>query len=528
LRIHALRHVFLAAVMASALGIAAPASAQEAQVTAFVNVNVVPMDSERVLAGQTVVIEGETIVAVGPTADVAVPAGAEVIDGNGMFLAPGLADMHMHLSMDPSPDFMRLFLAAGTTTIRNLNTLPEHQIWQADVLQGKRIGPTIYNSGPVIVGPPDVTIVWMFWALVIGGFLGVGLLLWLALWLARRLAGDRIGARKLRKRLLPGAVIVLALGVIVIWSKVIPINAFTSSQFPVAYVPDTVERAQAEVLRQAAAGYDLIKIYDYLDRDLYLAALSAARSQGIYAIGHIDHGFENAFAAGLRESAHVDEFIDDHLLEPMSTRDFKPVEFDMERIPESVAKIAAFDIMVVSNMTTDENTLLFLEAGPDYFRRPEYAVIRPSTIDEWLGSRMVNWQPTKAWRRQDVRPFLMELTKALHAAGVPLLTGTDVSVDGSLPSHIHDDLALLVEAGLSPFEALKAATANAGISVNRMGSPDVFGEVAVGQRADLILLEASPLEDISATRQRTGLMTRGHWYTQAELDALVAELVATY
>jgi imidazolonepropionase-like amidohydrolase len=87
---------------------------------------------------------------------------------------------------------------------------------------------------------------------------------------------------------------------------------------------------------------------------------------------------------------------------------------------------------------------------------------------------------------------------------------------------------LLVEAGLTPFEALEAATMNARISVNRMGVDDVFGEVAVGHRADLILLEANPLDSIGATRQRTGVMTRGRWYTQAELDALVAELVATY
>ena len=137
-------------------------------------------------------------------------------------------------------------------------------------------------------------------------------------------------------------------------------------------------------------------------------------------------------------------------------------------------------------------------------------------------------QAQQEWRRNTLQPFLVQMIQGLHAAGVLLLIGTDVSVGGMVPRHIHRELELLVEAGLSPFEALVAGTKNAGLSVQRMGSPDVFGELATGHRADLILLESNPLENISATRQRAGVMTRGKWYTQAELDALVAELVATY
>ena len=102
------------------------------------------------------------------------PSSAFVIEASGAYLMPGLADMHAHLNIDPNPDFMRLFLAEGVTTIRNLNALPEHLEWRKQVLHGDRIGPTIYTSGPVIAGPPDPSIVWIFRLLVIATLLTFG------------------------------------------------------------------------------------------------------------------------------------------------------------------------------------------------------------------------------------------------------------------------------------------------------------------------------------------------------------------
>ena len=125
-------------------------------------------------------------------------------------------------------------------------------------------------------------------------------------------------------------------------------------------------------------------------------------------------------------------------------------------------------------------------------------------------------------------PFLMTMIKALHEAGVPLLIGTDIPVEGMLPAHVHRELELLVEAGLTPFEALEAGTKNAGLSVERMGSDGSFGTVAVGQRADLMLLSANPLVDVSRTRERQGVMAHGRWFTRAELDRLVEAYVASY
>lgn len=369
---------------------------------------------------------------------------------------------------------------------------------------------------------------WIFRLLVVAGPLAFGAAVWILLWILRRLQGKRSGIASLRRAVLPGAIVLVAIGIVLLSMKAIPLNAYASLQYPIAYVPDTEARARAEVRRQVNAGYDLIKVYDWMTRDQYLGAIDEARIQGIYVVGHLDHEIEAPFAAGLRESAHVDEFLDEHLIGEISPQDFQPLPMNLDLIPQSVASAVRHDAMVVSNLVTDEVTYEYLEEGPSYFERQEYYRVRPKTIRLWLRGRMVNWQGQQDWRRDTLQPFYEQMTLALHAAGVPILVGTDTGVEGGLPMHIHRELELLVEAGLSPYEALSAATKNAAVSVNRMGVEDAVGEVAVGQRADLILLESNPLEDVRATRQRLGVMSRGRWYPQDELDRLVADVTATY
>jgi imidazolonepropionase-like amidohydrolase len=123
----------------------------------------------------------------------------------------------------------------------------------------------------------------------------------------------------------------------------------------------------------------------------------------------------------------------------------------------------------------------------------------------------------------------MALTKALHDHGALLNLGTDVSVEGLVPGYsAHQELPLLVEAGLTPFEALSTGTRNPAQTTARMGADGDWGTIVEGNRADLILLPHNPLEDVTHTQERLGVMVRGQWFTQAELDGLVDEFVATY
>jgi hypothetical protein len=331
---------------------------------------------------------------------------------------------------------------------------------------------------------------------------------------------------------LPGLIVLFLTGGLAAWFRVIPLNNYTSISFPFATVPETAEEARKAVRDQKEAGYDFIKVYDYLDEDEYLAVLDEARKQKIYVVGHLLDSLspKTIFDEGLQEAAHVDEFMESHMIGKASpTSGFDGVTFDYDSISKSVNGVKSKSGMVVSNMVTDEVVYRILPDVEKGLSRPEYRIISPKVIKIWkTQGRFVNWQGQHEWRKNVQMPFLVALTKKLHEGGVPLLVGTDMTVEGMVPAHIHRELELLVESGLTPFDALEAGTRNAGISVSRMGRDGKFGTVEVGQRADLILLGKNPLENISNTRQRVGVMARGKWFTQSELNKLVDDFAATY
>ncbi len=137
----------LAAVAGLATAPARAGTEENPRPVAFVGVRVVPMDSERVVDGQTVLVRDGRIVAIGPAEAVVVPDDALRVEGRGRYLLPGLVDMHVHLN---SPHELPLFLANGVTTVFNLNGRPAHLLWRDRIQQGRMRGPTIYTCGPTI------------------------------------------------------------------------------------------------------------------------------------------------------------------------------------------------------------------------------------------------------------------------------------------------------------------------------------------------------------------------------------------
>jgi hypothetical protein len=112
---------------------------------------------------------------------------------------------------------------------------------------------------------------------------------------------------------------------------------------------------------------------------------------------------------------------------------------------------------------------------------------------------------------------------ALNESGVHLMSGTDTIVPLSVPGFmLHDELETMADVGLSPYDVLRTSTYNPALY---LGEPEEFGTVEVGKRADLVLLEANPLEDVANTRQIAGVMVRGRYYDRANLD-LMLEVVA--
>jgi imidazolonepropionase-like amidohydrolase len=320
------------------------------------------------------------------------------------------------------------------------------------------------------------------------------------------------------------------LGAAAVVSNLVSFKAELERTNPGVKVVETVEEARAEVRHQRALGYDLIKPYDYSRPEVYEAICREAHVLGMYAAGHLNDELtaQQALEAGLDEFAHVDELMHVHMSGQVSPNSgFEEVSFNYATIPETVAAIKSHDAFVVSNLVADETSYLMLEDVEGQLSKDMYRVVQPEALQSWkTEGRAVAWQGQQDWRRNVLQPFLKALVKALHEAGVPLLLGTDVSVEGMIPWHLHRDLELLVDAGLTPFEALTAGTKNAALSFTRMGKNGDFGTVEVGKLADLILVEGNPLEDVSATQHRVGVMKRGRWYPKTELDALVTAYVA--
>jgi imidazolonepropionase-like amidohydrolase len=239
--------------------------------------------------------------------------------------------------------------------------------------------------------------------------------------------------------------------------------------------------------------------------------------------------------SGINEIAHIDEFLSHHWIgynfgydpDPAYAENYN-FPIDYERIPQTVTLVAENDVAVVSNLSADEAIFNLILDTEGTLARPEYNFGNPNLVKSWHteGRHLTGFVNQGEYRRDEVQPFLMTLIKAFHDEGIIIILGTDAGgsrPEGSLPGHIHREIELLVSSGFSNYDALAAGTKNAGIIVERMGRNGKFGTIKVGQRADFILLTANPLENVSATRDRLGVMANGNWYLQSDLDNILAD-----
>jgi cytosine/adenosine deaminase-related metal-dependent hydrolase len=433
-----------------------PLLAQE-PTTAFVGVTVITMDSERLLRDHTVVVRGQRIIAVGPAADVQVPAGATRIDGRGHFLMPGLAEMHGHIpppaqaTSDQIEQVLAFYVLNGVTTVRGMLGAPRHLDYRARAASGEILSPTIITTGPSLNG-----------------------------------------------------------------------NS----------IPD-VASARKAVTDQKAAGYDLMKIHPGIRRDVYDAMAETAKRLNIRFAGHVplDVGLLHALEQGQWTMDHVDGYLE------ALVRDGSPVSgtqsqffgfnlvdhLDMSKLPALVQATKAAGAAIVPTQSLFESILGPL--SPDQLAAwPEMKYWIPAQVEGWKRATLNTRQssgvtPDNAQRYLHARRQVM---RALYHAGVPFLLGSDAPQWWNVPGFsIQRELDAMIKAGFTPYQALEMGSRNVAA---HFGAEEEFGTVAVGQRADLVLLEANPLDEVANWSRRAGVMVRGRWLDRAEIAKRLDDL----
>lgn len=426
------------------------------------NVNVVPMNEEVVLPRRTVVVRDGTITAIlGEASTVDVVSG-ERIDGGGKYLVPGLADMHVHMRMDPQAMF-NLLLANGVTTVTNMRLGDgdgdvDHLELRAAVKDGRMVGPRYLVSGP-----------------------------------------------QLKPDLLPDAT------------------------------------AVEEMLDQhVEQGYDVVKIHQDLRLEIYNALIHGATQRGLKVTGHFQHQMPLSESLRMTSVEHAEEFL------YTSREGFGAIAGDFhEFMPTYYAHVGQLadqnyrspivEDVAQSGIYVDPTLIIYkmISVWADAGRLADLAT------DEKLkyvpdGTR--NWYldpTTNPYSKEDfpLTPEHLEfnfhtlgrIVVDLHRAGVPLLLGTDTF--GTLvPGYsVHSELELLVAAGLTPYEALRTGTVNVAAYLDES---ERAGTVEVGKRADLVLMEKNPLEDIRNTRDVRGVLTHNQWFARDELAEMLQEAAA--
>ena len=438
------------ALAATAIAAGAPATGAPIQIAAFIHVNVVPMTQDQVLRDQTVLVEKGRIAFIGR--GIAIPEGAEVIEGDGRFLSPGLADMHSH--SDTRED-LKVYLANGVTTILNMGGA------SAGFMDSIRPGA---NTG-ALPGPH--------------------------VYAAFRVDG--------------------------------------SPQYNNFFVT-TPDEARSIVRIAKTNGYDFIKVYNDLSPECFEALIEEGKALHVPIVGH------GVTAVGLRKQLDAGQVMVAHTEEFLYTVFYGPGDIPEAGAPDPSKIPGAIDFVLRDKafVTADLNTYATIArqwgkpaVAAAYLHSPDVRYLGPSDRILWAREDY-----KKRRGSLDARAaFLQRFTKAMSDAGVPLIAGTDApSIPGLVAGFsLHDDLKALIEAGLTPYQALATATRTPGEFIRQsLGEQVPFGTVTVGARADLVLSQENPLANLATLRRPIGVMAAGRWYSAKELSGLLQSVATEY
>lgn len=289
---------------------------------------------------------------------------------------------------------------------------------------------------------------------------------------------------------------------------------------------NTPSEARQAVDSLKQQGADFIKVHNRVPRDAYFALAEESRKQGITFVGHIPRGVsaEEASEAGQRSIEHTETLIEAAAFQQGSQA--KSPEQALATYTDERRK-ALFKLFVKNGTWYDPTLLEYrnfaFETDPSVLDDPREKYLAPTTkayIEKFSPLPPRNTPVAEYSGRRGIFQKLLGLVGEMQRAGVGILAGTDPPARGVFPGFsLHDELGLLVQAGLTPMQALQAATRNPAIF---LGQLDSFGTIEKGKIADLVLLEANPLDNINNTRSIAAVVLDGELISKPKLDALLS------
>jgi len=451
-------------------------------ILAITHVTVIDMTGAPARADQTVIIKKDRVAGIGASNTVTIPGGAQILDAQEKFLIPGLVDMHTHLTAAGEPDGSRKFmlpllLANGITTVRDMGGYLESiRPLQKEIAEGKRLGPRIFTPGPYLDGSPP--------------------------------------------------------------------------SFQPSLVVTNSVAASEDVHQLVALGVDFIKVQSMLSRDAYFAIAKAAQREHITFVGHVPDQLTAAEAADA--GPHSIEHLTNVLRgcsrdEPKLMREQLYIPLKQETTEQSHSRMVQWQHELLDSYSREKAAALIAKfKEEDVWQTPTLVLLKNDafpttenlaasdprieciparTLDMWKKSRAAQIR-TESAQDSEVHARLlrrsMDIVAEMQKAGVKILAGTDAPAPYVFPgSGLHDELQFLVEAGLTPFEALQSATKS---PAEFLHTAKDSGTIEEGKFADLVLLDADPLDVIRNTRKIQAVILRGKLLDRPALDQLLARV----
>jgi imidazolonepropionase-like amidohydrolase len=426
----------------------------------FEHVTVIDATGAPARPDMTLTVADGRITALGKTGTVPLPKDAEVVDATGKFVIPGLWDMHAHLA---STEFLSLCVANGVTGVREMHAFVPSLVfyWRQQTAAGKLLGPHIVAAGAMVDGPKPR---------------------WPAAVTATNEQEGREAVRSLKKR-----------------------------------------------------GADFIKVYDKLPRTAYFGIAHEAKKEGVPFAGHVPVAVSAAEAsdAGQKSIEHLTGVLLACAGNEGDLRKEVGEQWNVRLQVKALAgyredKAQALFARFAKNGTWQCPTLTVLRAlafldDKELTHDDRVKYITPYLRNMLYPKGKVAGPEEFADRKKVFKKYLA-VVGTMQKAGVPLLAGTDTPNPYCFPGFsLHDELGLLVEAGLLPMEALQAATRN---PARYLGRSKESGTVEARKIADLVLLDANPLEDIGNTRRIAAVVVGGKLLRRADLRAVLEKVEA--